>query len=154
VLESQDDSAVGCPLLIAKYIGFEPAQWWVKVDKMPTQIVALGTRTVGEVTTLVDNPKRELLPGVTVNATIISRVVRGAVSIPKAALRTLNGSNGVYKLAKDNVLAWTTVRTGVSDVNNVQIVSGLELGDYVADRVIEPSDAEIRNGMEVRPARN
>jgi hypothetical protein len=56
-------------------------------------------------------------------------------------------------LEKDDKLAWTTVRTGISDVNNVQIDSGLGIGDYVADRVIEPSDAEIRNGMAVRPVR-
>jgi HlyD family secretion protein len=145
--------AVGMPVRIT-WDARPDEQWWGKVDKMPTQIVALGTRTVGEVTTLVDNPKRELLPGVTVNATIISKVVPDALSIPKAALRTLNGSNGVYKLEKDNTVAWTTARTGVSDVNNVQIVSGLQPGDYVADRVIDPSDAEIRNRMEVRPVRN
>ncbi|HEX4772448.1 MAG TPA: efflux RND transporter periplasmic adaptor subunit [Bryobacteraceae bacterium] len=144
--------AVGMPVRIT-WDARPDEQWWGKVDRMPTQIVALGTRTVGEVTTLVDNPKRELLPGVSVNATIISKVVPDAISIPKAALRTLNGSNGVYKLEKDDKLAWTTVRTGISDVNNVQIDSGLGIGDYVADRVIEPSDAEIRNGMAVRPVR-
>jgi RND family efflux transporter MFP subunit len=144
--------SVGLPVRIT-WDARPEEQWWGKVERMPTQVVALGTRTVGEVTTLVDNPRHELLPGVTVNATIISRVVRNALSIPKGALRTLNGSTGVYKLTKDNKLAWTAVRTGVSDVNNVQIADGLGAGDFVADRVIEPSDAEIRNGMGVRPVR-
>jgi HlyD family secretion protein len=128
-------------------------QWWGSVDRMPTQVVSLGSRTVGEVTTIVDNPKHELLPGVSVNATIVSNVVKDAVSIPKAALRTLNGSNGVYKLSNDN-LAWTVVKTGVSDVNNVEILSALQPGDYVGDRVIDPPDAEIKNGMRVRPVKD
>lgn len=128
-----------------------PGQKWSgRVDKLPTEVIALQTRTVGEVTTIVDNPNHDLLPGVTVNATIISQVVNDALSIPKAALRFLNGTNGVYKLKGDFVV-WTPVKTGISDVNNVQIISGLQPGDRVADRVVEPLDAEIRSGMRVRP---
>jgi HlyD family secretion protein len=128
-------------------------KWWGRVDKLPTQVIALGTRTVGEVTTVVDNPNHDLLPGVTVNATIISQVVKDALSIPKAGLRTINGTDGVYKLVGKTVV-WTPVKTGVSDINNVQILSGIGPGDRVADRVLEPSDAEITNGMRVRPAVN
>lgn len=123
--------------------------WWGHVNQMPTEVVALGTRTVGEVVTLVDNPNRDLLPGVTVNATIISKTAKDALAMPKAALRSLNGSNGVFRLKK-SALVWTPVQTGVSDVNNVQILSGLKQGDEVADRVVDPTDAEIRNGMHVR----
>ncbi|MBV9670826.1 MAG: efflux RND transporter periplasmic adaptor subunit, partial [Acidobacteriales bacterium] len=128
----------------------KPGQkWWGRVNKLPTEVIALGTRTVGEVTTIVDNPNHDLLPGVTVNATITSKVVNEALTIPKAALRILRGTNGAYKL-RDDSITWTVVQTGISDVNNVQIVSGLREGDHVADRVIEPSDAEIKDGMRVR----
>jgi HlyD family secretion protein len=129
-----------------------PGQTWRgHVDKLPTEVIALGTRTVGEVNTIVDNPNHDLLPGVTVNVTIISKVVKDALSIPKAALRTLRGETGAYKLS-GNQIAWTPIQAGVSDVNNVQVVSGLNLTDRVADRVIEPSDAEIRDGMRVKAA--
>jgi HlyD family secretion protein len=127
--------------------------WWGRVTKLPSEVIALGTRTVGEISTVVDNPDRDLLPGVSVNVLIISKVVKDAVSIPKAALRTIRGINGVYRLNGD-VLAWKPVTTGVSDVNNVQVVSGLADGDKVADRVIEPSDAEIRDGLRVKPVFN
>jgi HlyD family secretion protein len=125
-------------------------KWWGKIDKLPTEVIALGTRTVGEVTSTVSNPNHDLLPGVTVNATIISKVVNDALSIPKAALRTIRGETGVYTLHGDSIV-WTPVQAGISDVNNVQVLSGVQQGDRVADRVIEPSDAEIRNGMRVRP---
>ena len=127
--------------------------WWGRVTKLPTEVIALGTRTVGEISTVVDNPDHDLLPGVSVNVLIISKVVKDAVSIPKAALRTIRGVNGVYRLNGD-VLAWKPITTGVSDVNNVQVVSGLANGDRVADRVIEPSDAEIRDGLRVKPVFN
>lgn len=125
--------------------------WWGRVDKLPTQIISLQTRTVGEVATVVSNPNHDLLPGVTVNATIISKVDENAIGIPKAALRTIRGTNGVFKLRGDS-LSWTPVKTGISDINDVQILSGLKLGDRVADRVIEPSDAEIKDHMRVRTA--
>jgi RND family efflux transporter MFP subunit len=124
-------------------------KWWGRVERLPTEVIALGTRTVGEVTTMVDNPGHDLLPGVSVNATIVSQVVKDALSIPKSALRTIRNTNGVYELAGSSVV-WTPVRTGISDVNKVQILSGLKQGDRVADRVVEPSDTEFRNGMRVK----
>jgi HlyD family secretion protein len=99
----------------------------------------------------VEKPNHDLIPGVTVSATIISKVVPDALTIPKAALRVIQGVNGVYKLEVDH-LVWTPVKAGVTDINNVEILSGLKQGDKVADRVIEPSDAEITTGMRVRPA--
>lgn len=141
--------AAGMPVTITW--DARPGQkWFGHVDKLPTEVTALGTRTVGEVTTIVDNPNHDLIPGVTVNATIISKVVPDALAIPKAALRVIQGVNGVYKLNGDH-LVWTPVKPGVSDINNVQILEGLKQGDKAADRVVEPSDAEIQNGMLVRP---
>jgi multidrug efflux pump subunit AcrA (membrane-fusion protein) len=104
---------------------------------------------VGEVTTIVDNPNHDLLPGVTVNATIISRVVKDAVSVPKAALRSMHGETGVYQLTGDR-LRWTPVKAGPSDINNVEILSGVSDGDKVADRVVDPSDAELKDGLRVK----
>ncbi len=122
-------------------------QWWGRVDRLPTEVVAQGTRTVGEVTTIVENPNHDLLPGVTVNATVVSAVVKDAIAIPKAALRAVGGATGVYKLSGKSVV-WTPVQTGVSDVNNVQIVSGLRLGDRVAE---QSGTIEMKNGMNVNP---
>jgi RND family efflux transporter MFP subunit len=151
-VDEPDLGRVGLNMPVSITWDARPGQkWWGRVDRLPTQVVSLQARTVGEVTTIVNNPNHDLLPGVTVNATIISKVENDTLSIPKAALRTIRGSTGVYKL-RGNSLVWTPVKTGISDINNVQILSGLELGDRVADRVIEPSDAEITNGMRVRAA--
>jgi HlyD family secretion protein len=130
-----------------------PGQKWTgHIDKLPTQVVALGTRTVGEVTTAIENPQHDLLPGVSVNAKITTSVAGEALTIPKAALRTLHGVSGVFRLS-DGRLVWTPVKTGISDINNVQVVSGLHKGDEVADRVVSPSDAELLDGIKVKPNR-
>jgi RND family efflux transporter MFP subunit len=149
-VDEPDLGRVGLGMPVSITWDARPGQtWWGRVDKLPTEVIALGTRTVGEVTTIVENPNHDLLPGVTVNATIVSKVVKDALSIPKAALRLINGTSGVYRL-EGKTIAWTPVKPGVSDINNVQILSGLQEGAKVADRVIEPSDAELRNGMQVR----
>lgn len=140
---------LGMPVLIT-WDARPDQTWYGKVDKLPTEIVALGTRTVGEVTTIVGNPNHDLLPGVSVNAVVVSRVAKNALAVSKSALRTLSGKDGVYKLVGDH-LEWTPVQTGVSDINDVQILSGLKEGDRVADRVVSPSDAEMKSGMRVRP---
>jgi RND family efflux transporter MFP subunit len=124
-------------------------KWTGRINKLPTEVIALGTRSVGEVTTIVDNPNHDLLPGVSVNVLIVSKVVNESVSIPRQALRTLHGATGVFKLA-DKSIVWTPIEAGVSDVNNVQVISGVQPGDNVVDRVVEPSDAELHSGMRVK----
>lgn len=141
--------SIGMPVAIT-WNGRPGCTWWGKVDHMPTEVVAFQSRTVGEVTTVIDNPNHDLLPGVSVNATVISKVAKDSLAIPKAALHILNGQSGVYRLA-GSTLQWTPVTTGVSDINSVQVQTGLQAGDRVEDRVIEPSDAETVNGMRVRP---
>lgn len=128
-------------------------KWMGVVERLPTQVIALGTRTVGEVTTVIDNPDHDLLPGVTVNATIISKTVENAVVMSKAALRNLQGVAGVYRL-DGRVIHWKPITTGISDVNNVEVLSGLQVGDKVSDRVVEPSDAEMKDGLRVKVAQN
>ena len=123
--------------------------WRGQVNKLPTEVTALGTRTVGEVSTVVDNPNHDLLPGVTVNAIIVSKVAKDTLSIPKAALRSFRGSSGAYRL-NGNTLRWAPITAGVSDVNNVQVLSGLSVSDRVADRVVEPGDTELRDGLKVK----
>src|SRR5262249_27589137 len=57
--------------------------WKGTVDKTPTQIVPLGSRQVGEVICLIENPNSDLLPGTNVNAEILSQTVQNALTIPK-----------------------------------------------------------------------
>src|SRR5207244_2712857 len=57
-------------------------QWKGSVDRTPAQIVPLGSRYVGEVVCVIENPDHGLLPGTNVSAAILSETVEGAVTIP------------------------------------------------------------------------
>ncbi len=118
--------------------------WKGSVDRTPTQIVPLGTRQVGEVVCLIENPDRDLLPGTNVNAEIRSESVDNALTIPKESVRRELGQSGVYILEGDR-LVWRNVALGVNNVTRTQ-VDGLKEGDAVALLTEKP----LKDGMVVK----
>ena len=122
-------------------------QWKGEVDKLPTQVVPLGTRQVGEVGCIIQNPDRDLLPNANINADIQAAVISGALVLPKETLRRQGSENGVFLLQGDRV-AWRKVSLGVSSYTKSQILAGLQEGDPVA----LPSEKALKSGMRVEPA--
>lgn len=121
-------------------------QWKGEVDKLPTQIVPLGTRQVGEVGCVIENPDRDLLPNANINADIQATVVNNALALPKEAIRRQGSETGVLLLQGDRV-AWRKVTLGVSSYTKTQVLSGLQSGDAAA----LPSEKPIQNGSRVQP---
>lgn len=121
-------------------------EWTGKVEKRPTEVIALGTRQVGEVLCTIGNPMRELIPGTNVNAFILTQVVENALTIPKAAVRRDSGI-GVFILQPDNTVKFQNIQTGASDALRVEARQGLSEGAAVA----QPSDVALKNGMKVIP---
>jgi HlyD family secretion protein len=125
----------------------KPGQRWQgTVEKIPTEIVALGTRQVGEVVCVIENPQLELLPGTNINAEIRSRVVENALTIPKETLRREGSDIGVLVLHA-GLVRWRKVNLGVSSVTRAQVSEGLSDGDAVA----LPTERALRDGDAVRP---
>jgi HlyD family secretion protein len=122
--------------------------WQGTVERKPDNIVALGSRQVGEVPVVIDNPSRVLLPGTNVDAHIRTATVEQALTIPKECLRRDAHGVGVFAL-RGGSLAWRAVETGVSSVTRVQIVQGLAEGDEVA----LPTELTLHNGETVTPLR-
>lgn len=136
--------AAGMPVSIS-WDARPGARWTGTVERMPVEVKAMGTRQVGEVVCIIDNPGGELIPGTNVNAEIESQVVDNAITIPKEALRYVDGKTGVYVLNGD-IVEWRHVHTGVGSVTRTQ-VEGLKEGDAVA----LPSDDNLSPGRKVRP---
>lgn len=121
-------------------------QWKGKVDKLPSQIVPLGTRQVGEVGCVIENPDRDLLANANINAEIQATVVDNAIAIPKEAIRRQGSDTGVLLLEGDHVV-WRKVSLGISNYTKSQVVSGLNDGDAVA----LGSEKPIQSGSRVQP---
>jgi HlyD family secretion protein len=123
-------------------------QWKGEVERVPTQIVALGTRQVGEVTSLIDNADGTLLPGTNINATIQSESVANAIRIPKEGVVREGGQTGVWVVESGKV-KWRPVKLGIANITTVQIVDGLKNGEEVA----LPSDLPLQDGAPITPDR-
>jgi HlyD family secretion protein len=124
--------------------GLPGKEWTGVVRKRPSEVIALGTRQVGEVLCTVDNPMHELVPGTNVNAFILTRVVNNALTVAKAAVRR-DGGVGVFVLQPDSTVKWVAISTGVSDALRVEVVSGLAEGDAVAGA----TDQVLKSGQKV-----
>jgi HlyD family secretion protein len=135
----------GMPVTIT-WDAMQGRQWKGFVESVPLQVVALGTRQVGEVVCTIDNPDLTLIPGTNVNAEIRSKVAANTLTVPKEVIRRQGSDTGVFTL-DGNKLAWRPVRVGVSSVTRVQIVEGLKEGDPVA----LPVEKAIKSGDEVKP---
>jgi multidrug efflux pump subunit AcrA (membrane-fusion protein) len=122
-------------------------EWKGAVEKVPSAISTLGTRQVGEVQCVIENPDLDLLPGSNINAFIRVGVAENAVSVPKAALRRENNQTGVFVLQGGEV-AWRPVRLGISSLVRVQVLEGLKEGDAVA----LPTERPLKTGFKVEPA--
>jgi HlyD family secretion protein len=121
-------------------------QWKGEVDRLPTQVAPLGTRQVGEVGCVIENPDRDLLPNANINADIQAAVVGSALVLPKEAFRRQGSDTGVFLLKGDRV-EWRKVSLGVSSYTKSQVLSGLQEGDEVA----LPTEKPIKNGSKVEP---
>ncbi len=137
--------AAGMPVAIT-WDALPGRQWHGVVERMPSEIAALGSRQVGEVACVIENPGRELPPGANVNAEIRSRVAQGALSIPREALHRQGSEAGVFLLQGQRIV-WRKVTLGLSTIDRAQVLEGLAEGDAVA----LPSDATLTNGAAVNP---
>jgi len=124
--------------------GLPGHQWKGEVDKLPTQIVPLGTRQVGEVGCVIENPQRDLIPNANINAEIQATVVQKALAVPKEAIRREGSETGVFLLQGDR-LVWRKIGLGVSNYTKSQVISGLSDGDAVA----LPTERPLKNGAKV-----
>ena len=135
--------ALGQPVTIA-WQALPAKQWMGTVEKKPTSIEPLGSRQVGQVLCVIENPGRLLIPGTNVDATIRTGMVDGALTVPKETLRHDTGGDYVF-LLKGGALEQRAVKTGNSSVTRIQITEGLAEGDAVA----MPSDVPLKPDMKV-----
>ena len=120
--------------------------WTGHTEQIPKQVVSRGMRSVGEVLCSIDNDKLELLPNINVQVKILVHERRGVIVVPRAAVRDDKGGHYVF-LFNGNKVRRRDISVGVASTSKYEVMSGLAAGD----RVAEPVDQNLKNGMEVRP---
>jgi HlyD family secretion protein len=132
------------PVLIT-WDGLPGKQWKGQVERLPSEVKELGTRTVGEVACTVDNPDGQLLPNTNLNVEIVTASKSGVLGLPREAVIGDDSKRFVY-VVRNGALARQDVKTGILSATRAEIVQGLQAGDEVA----LASDVTLADGMKVR----
>ncbi|HZI55319.1 MAG TPA: efflux RND transporter periplasmic adaptor subunit [Verrucomicrobiae bacterium] len=121
--------------------------WEGTLTRVPTSVTMVGTRTVGEITSEIDNKDRKLLPNVNVNVSIVSARHDGALTVSREAVHDIDGKRYIYTIADEKVEA-QEVQTGLSSLTRVEVVKGIPEGATVALGAVNAQP--LRSGMEVK----
>jgi HlyD family secretion protein len=124
--------------------------WTGRTEVIPKQVVARGTRSVGELLCAVDNQKLELLPNINVDVKIHSNERANALTVPRAAVDAEGDRRYVFVVTKTTLgksrLTRRELRLGIADSTNFEVISGLQENEMVA----LPGDAVLHDGMAVK----
>ncbi len=123
--------------------------WTGRMTQVPRQVVAHGTRTVGEVLCPVNNDDQRLIPNTNVNVRIALAERTSVLVVPRGAI-LFDGSHRYVFVVESgtpsSILHKREVQLGISDSTHYEVLSGLKEGDVVAlIGNITPTD-----GMKVR----
>ena len=88
--------------------------------------------TTVEVWVQAKNPGQYLKPGTSVQLSMLTKAIPNALAIPVAAVQPgADGATFVMLLGGDNRAHQATVRTGVRQGDDIQVLEGLKVGDKV-----------------------
>jgi len=134
-----------------------PADVW---DRSQTNKITSGTLsavdTVVDPTTgsvklraLFDNKDSRLFPAQFVNIRLLVNTLHNQTVVPIPAIQRGADGSFVFLVTPDKTVKQRSVKTGVQDGDNIQVLSGLKPGDTVVvdggDRLRDGADVEIPN---------
>ncbi len=98
------------------------------ISKMATTSAAGAISVAAEVT--ITNPDDAIVLGLDSKVIITTATVKDALVIPSLAINTDKEGSFVY-LVKDNIITKQYVTTGISDIDNTEILKGLSKDDMI-----------------------
>jgi HlyD family secretion protein len=121
--------------------------WQGTVMRVPSTVVSLGARNVGEISCRVANEDLKLLPNINVTLSIITAQAQGVLTVPREAVHVEDGQHFVYEVV-DGKLRRRTVQTALADLTQVEITQGLAPDATVALGSV--AGQSLRDGTAVR----
>lgn len=123
-----------------------PDRTWIgRTEGVPQQIVARGSRNVGELLCSISNTGMELKPNTTVNIRIQLKERKHVLAVPRATVEVSSAGRYVY-LVEGGRLQRKEVKVGISTDTQFEIVDGVKEDEIVA----LPGEAPLRDGLAVR----
>ena len=141
--------AVGQPIQI-KWDARPGRVWKGHIERVPVTVTTYGTRNVGEVLVAVDDVDGQLLPDTNVTVAVTTSSESNVLTVPREALHIESGKSFVFRVVDDE-LRRTPVVTGTISLTQVAILSGLNVGDWVATGTI--SGQPLQEGAPIKEVR-
>jgi HlyD family secretion protein len=120
--------------------------WTGRTEVVPKQVVARGTRNVGELLCSVSNDRLDLIPNTTVDVRIHISERPNVLVIPRGAVFIDGGKRFVF-LVQDNRLHRRDIKVGIANPTMIEVLSGLQEGDQLA----LPGDVSLKENLRIRP---
>jgi HlyD family secretion protein len=120
--------------------------WTGRTEVVPKQVVAHGTRNVGELLCSVSNDRLDLIPNTTVDVRIHISERPNVLVIPRGAVFIDGGKRYVF-VVQDNRLHRRDIKVGIANPTMIEVLSGLQEGDQVA----LPGDVSLKENLRIRP---
>ena len=122
--------------------------WSGRTEVVPKQVVAHGTRNVGELLCSVSNDRLDLIPNTTVDVRIHISERPSVIAVPRGAVY-IDGSKRFVFVVEDDRLHRRDIKVGIANPTMIEVLSGLQQGDVVA----LPGDVSLKESLHIRPVR-
>jgi HlyD family secretion protein len=122
--------------------------WSGRTELVPKQVVAHGTRNVGELLCSVSNDHLDLIPNTTVDVRIHISERPSVIVVPRGAV-FIDGSKRFVFVVQGDRLHRRDITVGIANPTTIEVVSGLQNGDVVA----LPGEVSLKENLHIRPVR-
>jgi HlyD family secretion protein len=139
------DLATGQPVKIT-WEARQGTIWHGHIVQVPTTIITYGTRNVGQCFITVDDADGVLQPNANVIVTVTTARHPHVLTIPREALR-FDGPQAYVFRVLNHKLTRTPIQTGIVNLTQVEVTSGLADGDIVA--LNATTNRDLTNGLVV-----
>ena len=127
-----------------------PDRVWIgRTEAVPKQVVAHGTRNVGELLCSVSNDRLDLIPNTTVDVRIHISERPSVLVVPRGAVYIDGGKRFVFVVQNDR-LHRHDIKVGIANPTMIEVLSGLQQGDVLA----LPGDVSLKENLRIRPVRS
>jgi HlyD family secretion protein len=122
--------------------------WSGHTEGVPKQVVAHGTRNVGELLCSVSNDRLDLIPNTTVDVRIHISERPSVLVVPRGAVYIDGGRRFVF-VVQDDRLHRRDIKVGITNPTMIEVLSGLQNGEVVA----LPGEVSLKENLHIRPVR-
>jgi len=119
--------------------------WTGRTETVPRQVVARGSRNVGEVLCSISNEHLELIPNTTVDVRIELTDRSNVLVVPRGAVQIVGLHRYVFVVDGDR-LHQREITAGIANDTDVEVLSGVQEGDQLA----LPGAIPLRDSLAVR----